>query len=56
MNLAFEGHLGFEKNMADFITTATTGGGVFFSSWCPFLHRECKILAISLGGGPKIDK
>ena len=33
MNLAFEGHQGFEeKSMADFITTATTGGGVFFQA------------------------
>ena len=22
------------------VTTITTGGGVPFSSWCPFLHRE----------------
>ena len=27
------------------VTTATTGGGVLFSSRCPFLHRERKILA-----------
>ena len=33
MNLAFEGHQGFEeKSLADFITTATTGGGVFFQA------------------------
>ena len=27
------------------VTTATSGGGVLFSGQCPFLHRECEILA-----------
>ena len=28
-----------------FVTTATTSDGVLFSSQCPFLHKERKLLA-----------
>ena len=65
MKLAFEGHQGFEeKSMADFITTATTGGGVFFQAGALSCTENAKSLlgihtlfgVLLQGGSPKIDK
>ena len=38
-------HYRIRRSQLKLVTTATTGGGVLFSSRCPSLHREREILA-----------